>query len=118
MKIRILGNSLRLRLKKSELAIFAEDGKISDKIVFGDNELIYSLKFSNKKAIHSCFIANEIVISIPKEVAVNWIESDLISLQNEIVTPTLLIEKDFKCTSDSCNEKESKQNDSFPNPNE
>jgi hypothetical protein len=118
MKIRILGNSLRLRLKKSELAIFAENGKISDKIVFGDNELIYSLKVSQEKTIHSYFIDNEIVVSIPKEVAVNWIQSDLISLQNEIATPTLLIEKDFKCTSETCNESETEQEDSFPKPNE
>lgn len=118
MKIRILGNSLRLRLKKSELAIFAEDGKISDKIVFGENEIIYSLKVSNERAIHSYFIDNEIVVSIPKAVAINWIESDLISLQNEISTPTLLIEKDFKCTSDSCIESKNDQEDSFSNPNE
>lgn len=118
MKIRVLGNSLRLRIKKSEIAIFAEDGKISDKIVFGENELIYSLKVSNEKTIHSYFLDNEIVVSIPKNVAVNWIESDLVSLENNITRPTLLIEKDFVCTSDTCNESEEQQKDSFPNHNE
>ena len=60
MKIRILGNSLRFRLKKSELTIFAEEGKFSDKIVFGENELIYSLKYSNEETIHCYFLDNKI----------------------------------------------------------
>lgn len=117
MKIRILGNSLRFRLKKSELTIFAEERKFSDKIVFGENELIYSLKYSNEETIHCYFLDNEIVVSIPKNIATNWVNTDLVSLKNDISSPIILIEKDLKCTSYTCVETEDQQKDSFPNPN-
>lgn len=118
MKIRILGDTLRLRLKKSEIDEFAKNGKIKNSISFGnDNKLQYILQVSIDSEISASFINNEIIIAIPKDVAKKWIETDLITLKNNISTPNLIIEKDFKCTSKDCLETENQKNDSYRNPN-
>jgi len=46
MKLRIKGNSIRLRLLKSEVEKFAEDGRISDETSFGKNAFRYTLAMS------------------------------------------------------------------------
>ena len=47
MKLRIKGNSIRLRLLRSEVEEFAEGGSISDETRFGANALRYTLAMSN-----------------------------------------------------------------------
>ncbi len=118
MKIRIQGNTLRLRLKKSELAILADESKVSDIISFADSILVYSLEISSTEKINASFSNNTVKVFIPKEIALNWIKTDLVSLSNTENTPSILIEKDFKCTSESCSETEAEKKDSFLNPNE
>ncbi len=119
MKIRIQGNTVRLRLKKSEIDLFAQKGIVSEKTVFLSNSIFtYTLKSSTEKEISTTFDNNNIIVSIPKTIAENWVNSDIVSLKNTNTTPEILIEKDFKCTSKDCEETAEQINDSFPNPNE
>jgi len=119
MKLRIQGNTIRLRLKKSDIDLFTLKGIVSEKTNFSSNTIFnYSLKSSSEKEISATFNKNNIIVSIPKKIAENWVSSDLISLKNKNSTPEILIEKDFKCTSKVCEETEEQKNDSYPNPNE
>lgn len=121
MKIRIRGNSVRLRLLQSEVTQLWENKSVSDTIQFGfsnDEILTYTLRISlytNK--ILADFINNEICIILPEELAKNWIETDRISLESEKTLANdslkILIEKDFACIT---REDDPDNLDAFPNP--
>ena len=121
MKIRILGNSLRLRLTQSEVRQLSSEGSVRQTIEFGpDSALQYSIKKSAVSQIQSSFANNHIIVEIPNETADNWAQNDVVSLREELSlgenkTLSLLIEKDFKCLTDRPSEDES---DMFPNPEE
>jgi hypothetical protein len=120
MKLRIRGNSLRLRLIQSEVAHFAETGLVEDAIVFrGGHSLRYSLQVSDIPALSAEFVGTEIRVLVPRPQALSWTSSNEVSLIGEDVSETgtlkLLIEKDFACLNPQAVWQED-QSDNFPNP--
>ena len=116
MKIRIQGNSVRLRLSQQEVDDIGRFNSVEEITQFPRNSFTYRLKtHASGSMIESSFEENKITFSVNKDVAKNWATTDLVgfqSEQNEI--PFILIEKDFKCLTDRPLEDES---DLFPNPN-
>ena len=118
MKLRIKGNSIRLRLLRSEVEHFAAEGSISDAVHFGAQSLRYSLIASpSAEAIRSRFDNCEIVIEIPADEARFWAESESVSIAaNQPIGDenlSILVEKDFACL-DRPDDPE--REDAFPNP--
>ena len=121
MKIRIRGNSVRLRLLQSEVAELEKSGKVSEQIKFGLTEkeiLTYTLSVSKElNEIKAGFCQNEIFISLPQSVAKEWFETDLVSLENEQnlgdEALKILVEKDFLCVTRT---DDPDNLDAFPNP--
>lgn len=122
MKLRIRGNSLRLRLLRGEVEQFGETGRIAETIQFGASpaeQIIYSLEADGKTAkIEADFAENKITVKVPLEFARNWAESDEVSLRGEQLIENetflkILIEKDFVCI----DRKDDQDNeDAFPHP--
>lgn len=121
MKLRIRGNSIRLRLLRGEVAKLVGDGEVSEKVGFGNSpEFIYTLAVSDEvKEISARFEGNEIKILLPKAAAMNWAESDEVSLAAVQKTGDgedvlkILVEKDFVCLE----RKDDPDNaDAFPHP--
>ena len=121
MKIRIKGNSVRLRLLQNEVSQLETEGKVSEQIRFGlsDNQVLtYTLQTSDTTGeILADFCENEICITLPEETAKQWIETDEVSLENENNSDNyslkILVEKDFVCLT----RKDDLDNlDAFPNP--
>jgi len=123
MKIRILGNSVRLRLSQTEIVQILEKGRVVQTVKFGakaSQQLHYALEKVNVPSIQATFDANEICIQIPIEIANDWASSNDVSLENNIPIDAqeqlrILVEKDFKCIDTRKGEDES---DLFPNPAE
>ena len=121
MKIRIKGNTLRLRLSQSDLSIFAEKGIYSESISFGpdeDNILTYSVISSDRSDIGAFFHNNLIEIYIPHNTANTWTSSEEVSVSHSVAisdnkTLDILVEKDFQCLHKRPGEDEK---DNFPNP--
>lgn len=120
MKLRIRGNSIRLRLLQSEIKHLSDNGKVSEKIQFGlsDNEILkYTLQVSPKAGeVFVGFCRNEICITLPEKTAKDWIETEKVSLEFEKSLDNdslkILIEKDFVCVT----RKDDPDNlDAFPN---
>ena len=118
MKLRIKGNSLRLRLTKSEVSKLATEGIIEEHIGFVNNELTYSI-VSSKTAhtITASFQGNAIRVIMPAMLSEDWPTNDIISFdeyldENNQQSLYILIEKDFKCI-DATTED---QSDNFENP--
>lgn len=104
MKLRLRENSIRLRLLQGEVKILKETGTVSEKIMFSKSQiLVYTLKVSeNMSEIFADFKDQEITIEIPKQTAQDWIQTNLVGLENEQKiddekTLKILIEKDFVC---------------------
>jgi hypothetical protein len=119
MKLRIKGNSLRLRLSKTDVQQLAETGRVSDKISFGVEQLIYSLKCAaNIDKPEASFSINNIIVLIPAKFAAGWHANNVIGIDavqntgnNE--TLSILIEKDFQCIDETTED----QSDNYVNPN-
>ena len=102
MKLRIKGNTIRLRLLRSEVERFGSEGRISDEINFGENCLRYTLLASDASIASAKIQANEITVAIPKSVADEWTARDQVGIEAEQPlggndSLSILIEKDFVC---------------------
>lgn len=122
MKIRIKGNSLRLRLSQTELKTLDEDGMVSEAIAFGPGQtLVYRLEYSAATEVTKAVYANhQILVILPQKEMTEWINSNQISIMASQSNGTgealsLLIEKDFRCLTERPHENEE---DLFPHPKE
>lgn len=118
MKLRIRGNSIRLRLLRGEVAKFGEKGVVEETINFGAARLTYVLQNSVEiDEISAHFSENEIVVKIPAATAREWTQTDLISLTGKQKIADgeslkILVEKDFVCL-DRPDDEDNK--DAYPN---
>ncbi len=120
MKIRILGNSIRLRLSQTEVKNLSEKNKVEEKTHFGsapDSMFIYSLEKKKTDKISASLSGNRIQVFIPEKIADDWADSNEVSLENNMPIGEddalrILIEKDFKCLT----ERAEDESDLFPNP--
>lgn len=120
MKLRIRGNTLRLRLTRSEVEEFAKTGRFADQIGFGagaQDSLVYAIEKTDAGVVSAAFRGGEITISVPAEIADNWVNSDEVGF--DAAQPIgddklkILIEKDFACLSSREHEDTT---DNFPHP--
>ncbi len=120
MKLRIRGNSIRIRLQMSEIEQLSQTGRVTETISFApDQALVYSILSSDDAdTISVGFSDNEVAVKIPRGIAKNWCESEEVSLETSQVIHKeirlkILLEKDFKCLT-----RRGDEGDMFPNPNE
>ena len=121
MKLRIRGNSIRLRLTKTEIVQFADTGRVEETVEFGLSQTALSYQLyttSDAETIRAKFEDNCLYILVPKPDAENWINSEKVGIEagqplgdNKYLR--LLLEKDFACLTDRTDEDET---DAFPNP--
>ena len=120
MKMRVRGNSIRLRLTQSEVVEFSETGSVEDAIEFGGgNKLIYALcSKPEAETVKAEYEDNRIVITVPQTQARRWVDSNDVGIKIEQDIGggnvlRLLIEKDFACLEPREGEEDA---DAFPHP--
>lgn len=111
MKIRIKGNSVRLRLTKSEVDQIASTGKVIEETQFIDNQLFYSITKADHSSIS--FRDGNIEVQIEDAQANEWSSSNEVGIQFTSGAVQVLIEKDFACLITRDGEDDA---DTFPNP--
>lgn len=103
MKLRCVENSLRLRLRKSEVEELARNKSIKVEIGFPSGSLLaYELRIFPSSPISALFDSGLISIRLPEQQAMEWIQSEQVGISQEIDLPdgkqlSILIEKDFPC---------------------
>lgn len=103
MKIRCSTNSIRLRLRKSDINLLIEHDKVEDNLDFpGGKLLTYALLKKEVEGIEASFEDGYIFLTLPHKVADNWINSDEVGIEESLDLGDgkmlhLLIEKDFGC---------------------
>ncbi len=103
MKIRIKGNSIRMRLSRSEVARFAKEGYLEECTEFGSNAFVYALRrVEEGKELSAGFADGKITMIVPASTANEWTTTDKVGFDGNMDTGSgkqlyLLLEKDFKC---------------------
>ena len=119
LKIRRKGNSVRLRLTKSEVDALSITGIIEEKTEFDYGSFGYSLQTdSSIETLDAVINNNTMTVLLPATVAQEWPDNNTVShthtkrLKNGS-SLLLLVEKDFKCIDAPAHED---QSDNYENP--
>jgi hypothetical protein len=122
MKLRIKGDSLRLRVSRSEVARLLAGDCLEETIHFAPEPgamFTYAVQKETSLSRPTVqYSTNKVTILIPSELANAWGATDQVGIAENINlgnsgSLALLIEKDFACLDRSEEENE----DTFPNPN-
>ncbi len=128
MKLRIRGNSIRLRLTQGEVARIAKGERVEETLEFGlepHQRFTYALEVSNDSPdIEAQYQHGRITVRLPEDEARAWAHDDSRvgmsgeqSLRhsdgNESVSLMLLVEKDFACLTERRGADDA---DTFPHP--
>jgi len=121
MKLRLLDDSIRLRLSRDEVAAAAERGVVEGQTRFPDGSVftfaLEALKDSSNAS--ASFASDRLVVKLPAPEISAWAKDDAaVSLHGELALPRggqlkVLVEKDFECISPRGDEDQSKL---FRNP--
>lgn len=104
MKLRCTENSIRIRIRKSELDQLAQTKQVEEKIHFG-NQVVLTFALSIDETLQNVeanLLDNNLIVSLPNEEAIKWINSNQVGIEvnNELADNQslhILIEKDFPC---------------------
>jgi hypothetical protein len=118
MKLRIRGNSIRLRLTQSEVLELAANGCVQSATSFGDGELRYGIaSIGDGERMSAAFRDNEITIYAPAIAVSEWANSEQVGIEAAQTIKEgklhILIEKDFACLKPRHGEDDA---DTFANP--
>lgn len=119
MKLRLHGNSLRLRVTRPELAALLAEGRIAEATRLGaapGAALTYSLACADCEAVELRHTADEIAVVLPWPVAHNWSEESETGVNAAVdlggASLSILVEKDFACLHGTAEDNVG----TFPNP--
>ena len=122
MKLRIKGDSLRLRLTQGEVQQLGENGSVEDRVRFGaGTALTYRLKRDAASSdIGATFANGTVEIRLPEKAALTWCRTDEVTLSGSQPAAQgaelrIVVEKDWRCLTPREGEDES---DHFENPNQ
>ncbi len=119
MKLRIRGNSLRLRVSRTELLQIAEQGSAEDSIRFGPaTEWRYGIEVKPSGDVAAQFAANSLRVVLPKTRVDQWLDDREVAIEGQQPigngeTLRILVEKDYTCLAPRTGEDDA---DLFANP--
>lgn len=117
MKLRIKGDSIRLRLTQTEVRTLAETGAVESAMcVAPEAALAYGLRASGGSELRVEMDARGVCVLVPQDWIEDWAQGDMVGFEGEQDagdgrTLAILIEKDFACL-----HKRPDELDAFPNP--
>jgi hypothetical protein len=112
VKLRIKGNSIRLRLTKSEVDALREHGVVEESVYFSAmSRFTYALERGGDAVIAS-FEEGRVVVRVPNALAVEWCDTDRVGIDESAGDVRVLIEKDWQCLAP----RDEDESDAFPHP--
>ena len=115
MKLRWQGNSVRLRLTRSEVERLREIGLVEESVDFGAGEVLaYRLQSRLEQGpVKAAFGQGIMTVSVSKDTAQAWAGSDEVGLYAQSGPLAISIEKDFRCLTRRLDEQEP---NAYPHP--
>ena len=111
MKLRIKGDTIRLRLTQSEVAALARGDAVVETTSL-PQMFIYTLETSGD-TIGAAFDGGRMTVNVPQAIALRWAGTEEVSIRGREGGVEILVEKDFACLVPREGEKDP---DAFPNP--
>ena len=104
MKLRTTHNSIRIRIRKSEIQTLAQQRLVSESIAFPMGVTFgFSLLIDEaNEAVEAKLVDNQLSISLPLETAKQWINTNEVGIERHLPLSGneqlhILVEKDFPC---------------------
>lgn len=119
MKLRIKGNTLRLRLTQTEIDQLGQGETVREEIPFPQAILTYAVAAdASLSSMAVQYQDLEVLVRLLEYQVREWVDTDLVGLEETLEvgdgkTLYLLLEKDFQCLHKRPNEDEA---DQFANP--
>lgn len=120
MKLRMLDDSIRLRLSRTDVTLADEVGVVEGRTRFPDGSVfVFALESRRSGKAEASFADGRIVVRLPAADVGRWAGDDTaVSLETDVDLPDggrlkLLVEKDFQCLTARPDED---QSDLFVNP--
>ena len=115
MKLRLQGNSLRLRLTRSEVVRLDGYGTVEEAASFGSGgRLTYRIQSrTGTEPLHADFSGGAITVLVPTETVRVWASGDEVGLYAQDGALRIAIEKDFRCLT-----RAGEEPDAYPHPAE
>ena len=119
MKLRIKGNSLRVRLTKTEVSTLANTGYLKEQTLFSNNQFIYALQaVDDAPELFATLVNNKLTMFVPKSFTKDWPQNNVVGIHTNMPLTDneslyLLLEKDFVCIDETTED----QSDNYENPN-
>jgi hypothetical protein len=119
VKLRLRGDSLRLRLTRGEVQQLAQSGSVEERVRITPTQvLVYRLKRTKSAAtLGASFVNGEVEIQVPVSIAREWCATELVTLahvqSHGEVQLRIVVEKDYACLAPREDEDES---DNFRHP--
>ncbi len=117
MKLRIKGDSVRLRLTQSEVRQLAEAGAVDDAMHIAPGaSLTYGLRAADVAGLRAEWEETALTVLVPRGWVSAWAAGDGVGFDGEQTAGegrrlAILVEKDFECL-----HKRPDEQDAFPNP--
>lgn len=119
MKIRIKGNSIRLRLTRTEVEKFRNDGFLEEITEFGNTDFFYALQAREEiSTLEASFNNGVMTMYAPEFIRKEWADNETVGYDHKMdigdgKSLYLLLEKDFKCIDAAVTED---QTDNYEHP--
>jgi len=118
MKLRIKGNSIRVRLSKPEVEELVSGSLLQDSTNFGNNSFGYAVQpVKNGEFLTAGYDKNIITLYVPEALLKEWSTNSVVGFKSKMPLENsgdlhLLLEKDFKCLDETIDD----QSDLYDNP--
>ena len=114
MKLRIRGNSIRLRLTRGEVERVAAGETIEEIVDLFPKSFAYSLVVREAVKIEAVFDGGSLAVVVPEHQAAEWAKGDAVGMETDDgAEARIVIEKDWACVKPRAGEDES---DMFEHP--
>lgn len=101
MKLRFEKNSIRFRVRKSDLELLNHQGFVQETVQFPGTVFMFQLRVSGEGEPAAEFSGNSITANIPVGMATEWINTEEVGIYHvqhiNDQTLEITIEKDFPC---------------------
>src|SRR5687768_2794560 len=118
MKLRIRGDTIRLRLTQAEVAALAANGVVEETTSFGPGTSFGYAVVARGTSLAASLSGSRIEVALPVEAARAWATNEEVGIEGEQAAEgarrlRILVEKDFACLKPRVGEDDT---DAFPNP--
>ena len=114
MKLRLQGNSVRLRLTRSEVERLRDQGSVEEAVDFGGEVFRYRLESRTEPgSAQAAFCRGVLTVSLSKDAARVWANSDEVGIYAQSGALAVSLEKDFRCLTRA---PELQEPDAYPHP--